>query len=285
MSQNDTSFVDRYGPWALVAGASEGVGAAFAHAVAERGVNVVLLARRQGALDDVAASIRADTGVDTRTVALDLAESGAMAAIAEATAGLELGLLMYNAGADPNYEPFLAGSVDVALGLVQRNCIVPMQLCHHVAGPMAARGTGGIILVSSGAGLVGAPNMVAYAASKAFDMVMAEALWAELHDQGVDVLGLVLGATDTPALRRLLARRGLLASPESTTPIPGAATAAEVAAAAIANLSNGPTFFMGEQLQEGARHLGGMARNDAVALMIQAGAGLMDTPIDTLPDA
>jgi short-subunit dehydrogenase len=145
---------------------------------------------------------------------------------------------------------------------------------------MAARGAGGIILVSSGAGLVGAPNMVAYGATKAFDMVMAEALWAELHDQGVDVLGLVLGATDTPALRRLLAQRGLLASPESTTPIPGAATAAEVAAAAIANLSNGPTFFMGEQLREGARALGGMARNDAVNVMIQAGAGLMDTPID-----
>ena len=124
----------------------------------------------------------------------------------EATADVEVGLVAYCAGADPNYEPFLANPVETALALVRRNCAVPVQVCHHFAGPMVARGRGGIVLVGSGAGLVGAPNMVAYGASKAFDMVMGEALWAELHDEGVDVLSLVLGVTDTPALRRLLAR-------------------------------------------------------------------------------
>jgi uncharacterized protein len=272
---NDTVFASRYGPWALVAGASEGVGAAFARAVAERGLNVVLLARRQSVLDDVAAAIRADTGVDTRVVAVDLAEEDAMASIMGATAGLDIGMVMYCAGADPNYEPFLANPVGTAVAMVRRNCSVPMQICHHFAGPMEARGRGGIVLVSSGAGLVGAPNMVAYAATKAFDMVMAEALWAELHDKGVDVLGLVLGVTDTPALRRLLARRGQLASPDDTSPIPGAATADEVAAEAIANLSNGPTWFVGDELREGAKHLGAMSRNDAVRVLIQLGAGVM----------
>src|SRR4051812_31874568 len=167
---NDSTFASRYGPWALVAGASEGVGAAFARAVAERGVNVVLLARRQTVLDEVAAAISRDTGVETRAVAVDLAGRDAMASVMDATKGLELGLVMYNAGADPNYAPFLDHPVETALAMVHRNCVVPMELCHRVAGPMAARGRGGIVLVSSGAGLVGAPNMVAYAATKAFDM-------------------------------------------------------------------------------------------------------------------
>ena len=281
MASDATAFADRYGPWALVAGASEGVGAAYARAVAERGLNVALLARRQEVLDEVAAGIGADTGVRTRAVAVDLAAQDAMARILAATAGLEIGMVMYCAGADPNYEPFLANPVDVSLAMVHRNCVVPLQICHHFARPMVARGKGGIVLVSSGAALAGGANMVAYSATKAFDMVMAEALWAELHDKGVDVLALVLGVTDTPALRRLLARRGNLASPDDTTPIPGAVTAADTAAEAIANLSNGPTWFVGEQLREGARMLGAMPRSEAVKIVLQLGGGIMSTRLNT----
>jgi len=277
MSAADVPFVERYGPWALVAGASDGVGEAYARAMAERGLDVVLLARRQGALDAVAASIRADTGVEARAVAVDLTSDDAMATVREATGGLDIGMVMYCAGADPNYEPFLANPVDVAVAMVQRNCVVPLQFCHHFGALMVARRRGGIVLLSSGAGMVGAANMVAYAASKAFDTVMAEALWAEWHDSGVDVLGLVLGATDTPALRRLLAQRGGLDGPDDTTPIPGASTPDEVVAEAIANLSNGPTWFVGEQLREGSRQLGAMARSDAVKVMLQHRGGLMDT--------
>ena len=280
MSDDDRSFAERYGPWALVLGVSDGVGAAYARAMAERGLNVVLLARRQTVLDEVAGAIAADTGVETRTLAVDLAEPEAMAAIAGGTAGLEVGMVMYCAGADPDYQPFLANSVDAALAMVQRNCTVPLQVCHHFAGPMVERGRGGIVLLSSGAGMVGGPNMVAYAASKAFDTVMAEALWAELHDQGVDVLGLVLGATDTPALRKLLAERSVLSSPDSTTPIPGASTVDEVVADAIANLADGPTWYVGDMLRDGAQALGGMPRNDAVRLMAEHGGTLMTTPLE-----
>ena len=275
MTVDDTAFVDRYGPWALVVGASDGVGAAYARAMADRGLDVVLLARRQGLLDEVAAAIRADTGVDARTVAVDLVADDAMATIIDATADLDVGMVMYNAGADPNYEPFLANPVDVALAMVQRNCVVPIQVCHHFAAPMEARGAGGIVLVSSGAGLVGAPNMVAYGATKAFDIVMGEALWAELHDKGVDVLSLVLGATDTPAFRRLLVKRGVLAGEDDALPIPGVTTPDEVVDDAIANLSNGPTWFVGEQLREGAQQLGAVARSDAVRLMTEH-ASMMD---------
>jgi len=140
----------------------------------------------------------------------------------------------------------------------------------------AVRNRGGIVLVSSGAALVGARRMVAYASSKAFDLVMGEALWAELHDSGVDVLSLVLGVTDTPALRRLLADRGNLASADDGTAIPGAATPEEVVAEALAHLGQGPTWFVGEMLREGSKHLGSMDRNDAVRLMREVGAGVMD---------
>lgn len=271
----DLAFADRYGPWALVAGASEGVGAAYAQAMAERGLNVVLLARREAALEKVAAAIHAETGVETRAVAVDLSEPDAMAKIVAATAGLEIGMVMYCAGGEANYEPFLANPVDVPLAMVQRNCVVPMQVCHHFAAPMAARGKGGIVLVSSAAGLGGAPNMVAYSATKAFDMVMAEALWAELHGQGVDVLALVMGATDTPALRRLMARRGSLSGPVDTTPVPGAATPQQAVAEAIANLSNGPTWFVGERLREAARKMSAMDRGEAVKVRVRHNDGIM----------
>ncbi len=96
---------------------------------------------------------------------------------------------MYCAGADPNFRPFLDQPVAAAESMVQRNCLAPLRLCHHFAAPMVARGRGGIVLFGSGAGFAGGPNMVAYGASKAFDMVFAEALWAELHGKGVDVVG------------------------------------------------------------------------------------------------
>ena len=267
------SFARRYGPWALVAGASDGVGAEFAHELARRGVNVALLARRQGVLDEVAASIRAASGVETRTVAVDLADPDATARVRAATAGLDVGFLVYCAGADPGHATLLDGPIESATSLVQRNCTAPLQMVHHFAPPMVARGRGGIVILGSAAGFAGAPNMVAYAASKAFDMVMAEALWAELHEQGVDVLGLILGLTDTPALRRLRASLGHDDAPDA--PLAGAATPQEVVREAFENLASGPTWIVGEPLREGMRYVGSLPRGEAVKLMIQASAATM----------
>lgn len=272
MAENQ-DFAASYGPWALIAGASEGVGAAFARAVAQRGVNVVLLARRQTVLDEVAADIRTQTGVEARTLAVDLAEPSAAATVAEATADLEIGLLMYNAGADPTYAPFLTTELAAAESLIHRNCVVPTQLCHHFGPAMAERGRGGIILVTSAAGFAGGPNMVAYGATKAFDMVFAESLWTELAPQGVDVLSLVLGETDTPALRRLRAARGEVDDPDQ--PLPGAATVAEVVEDAITKLPEGPSWIVGEQLRAGLSVLGSVSRNEAVGLMVQASRAAM----------
>ncbi|MDP7737714.1 SDR family NAD(P)-dependent oxidoreductase [Mycobacterium paragordonae] len=267
------TFAAKYGPWALVAGASDGLGAAFATGLAERGVNVVLLARRHEALKAVAASINSTTSVQTRTLAVDLTAPGASVAIAEATADLDIGFLVYCAGADPNFRPFLSSPVQAAETMVQRNCMVPVQLCHHFAAPMVERGRGGIVVFGSGAGFAGGPNMVAYAASKAFDMVFAEALWAELHDKGVDVLGLILGKTDTPALRELEYSRGQIASLDEVPP--GAVAVDDVIAEAFENLTSGPTWVVGEELRGAMQMLGSQPRNQAVELISAASASAM----------
>jgi short-subunit dehydrogenase len=267
------TFATKYGPWALVAGASDGLGAAFAAGLAERGVNVVLLARRQEMLDRVAAEINSRTSFETRTLAIDLAEQGAASAAAAATGDLDIGFLVYCAGADPNFQPFLANPIEAAEAVVQRNCMVPMQLCHHFAPPMVERGSGGIVIFGSGAGLAGCPNVVAYGASKAFDMVFAEALWAELHDKGVDVLGLILGKTNTPALRLLEHSRGQIGSPDDVPP--GAAAVDDVIAEAFENLTNGPTWIVGEDMRAAVPMMASLSRNQIVELMTQASAAAM----------
>jgi short-subunit dehydrogenase len=265
-------FSEQYGPWALVAGASEGVGAEFAERLAQRGLDVVLLARRQAVLDEVAAAIRSRHGVAARTLVVDLAEPDAAARVLAGVADLEIGFFAYCAGADPDYQPFLSASLGAAESMVHRNCKVPMQLCHHLARPMVERARGGIVIFGSGAGFAGAPNMVAYAATKAFDMVFAEALWSELKPKGIDVLGLILGETDTPALRRLRHDRGL-AGPDE--PVQGAASAQEVVDDAFAYLAKGPTRLANKQMRRAFRLLFPLPRRVLVRLLSKAGQRTM----------
>lgn len=266
-------FAERYGPWALVAGASDGVGAAFAEALAQRGIDVVLLSRRESVLADLASTLHDRFGVQTRVLAVDLASEDAAATVVDGTRDLEVGMLVYCAGADPDFKPFLSQPVAAAEAMLRRNSLVPMQLSHHFGQGMVARGRGGIVLFGSGAGFAGGPNMVAYSATKAFDMVFAEALWTELHDKGVDVLGLILSKTDTPALRRLEHSRGTISSldqrPKDT------ASVDEVIAEAFDNLTNGPTWIVGEDMRAAAQMMGSISRNDAVRFIMQASAAAM----------
>lgn len=244
------TFAGKYGPWALIAGASEGVGAAFAAELAARGLNIVLVARRESVLDEVAEAVEASSNVQTRTLAVDLSEDSASERIASATADLDIGLLVYCAGADSEIMPFLDNTLSAAEGMLHRNCLVPIQLTHHFGQAMVGRGRGGIVLLSSGAAFVGAPNMATYCATKAFDMVFTEALWSELRDHGVDALGVVLGTTDTPSLRRIRQARRL-AGPDE--PIRGAASPEEVVAAALADLGRTPTCMAGRQIRWASR--------------------------------
>ncbi len=270
-----TDIAQKYGPWALLVGASDGVGALFADRLAGEGVNVVLVARRQNLLDEVAAGIRERTNAETRTFAVDLLDPDASQRIIEATDDLEIGMLVYCAGGDPNYQPFLANPVSAAEDLLQRNCLVLMRLCHHFAGQMVERHRGGIVNFTSGAALAGGRNMVAYGGTKAFDMVFTEGLWAELHDKGVDVLGLVLGMTDTPALRKLEFERGRLASVDEVPE--GAVTAASVVDEAFANLGSGPTIATGDDVRMAFELFKSMSRSEVVRLIMQMSTEVMGT--------
>jgi short-subunit dehydrogenase len=221
-------FSKRYGPWAVVAGASDGIGASVARLLGDRGVNVVMVARRSATLEEAATTVASET----RTLVLDLSDPQATSELAAATADLEVGLLVYNAGADPNASRFLDKSVDVWNDLVVRNCTTVVGTSHHFAGIMRQRGRGGIVLVTSGAAWAGGSHLAVYGASKAFDLVLAESLWAELSPAGVDVLGMVLGPTDTPAFRKILHGRQL----------DGMADPDDVARDMLDNVANGPTF-------------------------------------------
>jgi short-subunit dehydrogenase len=249
-------FSERYGPWAVVAGASEGVGASVARLLGERGVNVMLVARRQPVLDEVAATVR----TETRTVTLDLSDADADQALMAATDGLEVGLLVYNAGADPYSSQFLDQPLESWAGLVRRNVDTVLGACYRFGGTMVERGRGGIVLVTSGAAWAGGAYMAAYSASKAFDLNLGEGLWAELEPLGVDVLSMVLGATDTPAFRRVLHGREF----------EGMADPDDVAREMLDHIGDGPTW------PPDGSPFGPLPRREAVDLMSQGSAFLAE---------
>jgi len=232
------SFGERYGPWAVVAGASEGTGRAFARKVASNAVPCILIARRADPLASLAEAIRAESGIVCTTAAIDLASPDALDQIIAAVGDREVGLFVSNAGADTQGARFFDRDLDIWLEHVRRNVMTTMSCCYHFGKLMRARRKGGLLLVNSGACYGGASFMAAYSASKAFTLNLGESLWAELRPHGVDVLNLVLGRTDTPAFRALLAEKGLpvpsdLASPEA------------VAEIGLARLTEGPVHNWG----------------------------------------
>lgn len=202
-------FAARYGHWALIAGASEGTGASFARQLAEKGFNLILVARREGPLERLAGELRDAHGVECITASVDLSGQDAVERMREAAAGREVGLLILNAGADPNGSMFLDNDIANWDELAMRNVMTVMRACHRFGQAMRKRGRGGILIVGSGACYSGMPGISIYGATKAFDLVFAESLWAELKPHGVDVLSYIIGRTDTPAHRELMEARDM----------------------------------------------------------------------------
>jgi short-subunit dehydrogenase len=192
-----SSLTERYGPWAAVAGASTGLGAAFADELARRGMNVVLMARRTALLEETAAGLRERHGVSVRAVTVDLAAPDLWDGVSAATDDLEIGMLVYNAMLDPTGR-FLDVPLEQHLRAIAVNCSAPTILTHELGRRMANRGRGSIVWVSSTAALQGVKVFASYGAGKAYGLILAEGLWDELREQGVDVLAYVVGATATP---------------------------------------------------------------------------------------
>jgi short-subunit dehydrogenase len=259
MSDGSPSFSDRYGPWALVLGASHGIGASFARQIAERGVNVVLVARALAALQETADEIRSASGVDVRAVSVDLTAPTMLDDLVRGTEDLDLGLVVYNAGGTDAIGRFVEGPASRPAMIVQLNCVGPVQVCHHFGGRLLERGRGGIILMSSLGGTCGTAGTATYSASKAFDLILAEGLWAELHPKGVDVLGLVVGTTNTPTF--------MVGAPRiDPDDFPGM-EADDVAREGLENLANGPTWVAGDENRAAFDALRAMPRVDAVLAM------------------
>src|SRR5215831_2075345 len=192
-----------YGDWALIAGASEGVGASFAHKLARAGFNLVLVARRTELLTNLSQKIRAQNGIEVRTLSLDLKASDVLERIRMVTDDVEIGVLIFNASdLDTMRGSFVDRALDNILASVRVTVVSQTVLVHHFGSRMAARGRGGIILVGSLSGNAGMPLQATYCAAKAYTQILAESLWCELRGRGVDVLSLVLGSTDTPARKR-----------------------------------------------------------------------------------
>lgn len=219
----------------MVAGGSEGVGAEFAFQLAQAGINLVLIARKPGPLRDTADRCR-ESGVRVRELALDLTAADAVALIDEATSDLEVGLLIYNAGANTASVEFLDGDPAAFGRVLDLNVRTPLALIQHFGRQMRARRRGGLLLVGSLTGYLGSARQTVYGGAKAFTRIYAEGLWLELRDFNVHVLELVLGVTRTPAMARV----GL------NFDVPGLQVSdpAEVAREELDQLSRGPVHVI-----------------------------------------
>jgi short-subunit dehydrogenase len=226
-------FAEKYGPWALIAGASEGIGAAFSRALAKRGVNLVLVARRLEPLRALESEIAGLAPVQVRCLPLDLAHADAAERLEAELADLDVGLVVYNAALAPR-GPFLEIPLADQLTAIDVNVRGPLATAHRFGRRLAARGRGAIVLLSSLTAFQGSPFVATYGATKSFLLTLAEGLWFELAPHGVDVLAVCAGATRTPNYLR-----------HAKGKAPGELEADQVADEALARLGRGPLVIPG----------------------------------------
>jgi short-subunit dehydrogenase len=278
VNRHTKGFNQSYGPWAVVAGASEGLGAAYAEALAGRGLDLVLVARRGELLQALAGRLKEKYGINVRTLALDLSKPEAAGQIACETQSLEVGLLVYNA-AYSAVGPFFEHTLDDHLREVDTNIRTPLGLVHEFGARMLAAGHGGIILMSSLSAFQGSAYISAYSASKAFNVILAEGLWEEWRREGVDVLVCVAGAIRTPNF--------LASSPQHTGRISDATLEpAAIVKEALAALGRKPTVIPGRFNRLSSfvmRHL--LSRQAAVRLMGNVLRGMYVHAETNLPEA
>ncbi len=219
-----------FGPWAVVTGASSGIGKEFAQQLAASGLNLVLVARRLSALEALGSELARTFGIRYRTVELDLSRDDFLEQIEEATHDLDIGLVISNAGAMLAGD-FLTIDQQSWQQFLRLNVKAHLDLAHHFGHHLAQRKRGGLLLVSSTAGLQGIPFSAEYAAAKAYVLTLGEALHIEFQKKGVHVTVLLPGATDTP----MLAASGLSPDKLPVKPLSTKQCVAEGLAALSAN--------------------------------------------------
>ena len=256
-------FKEKYGPYALVAGGSYGLGGAYAEALAKRGLNLVLLARGKERLESTAARLKEQYSVNVISFAVDLAD---YEKTKKFISGLDvsIGLLVYNAAHAPIGLFENTGEDQLALAAAV-NVRAPLLLSKLLSAPMIKNRQGGIVLMSSLAGVQGSPKLAAYAATKAFNAILAEGLWKELRPHGIDVIGCCAGAILTPGYKQA----------EKKKTAPGTLAAEEVAEQTLRALGRGPLVIPGP-LNQFVRFLMArlLPRRAAINIMAQNTGGL-----------
>ena len=196
-------------------------------------MNLLLLARRADVLGEVARRIRGGRGVEVRSLPIDVADPGVASALVDAASDLEIGVLVYNAAYSP-IGNFLDVPQEELLQVVDVNVRAPIVFIHTLVPAMLGRRRGAVVLMSSLAGLQGSPRIATYAASKAFNTILAEGLWGELNQNGIDVLASCAGAIRTPGY-----------ADTSTREAPGTLNPADVVQHTLASLGRGPRVVPG----------------------------------------
>jgi short-subunit dehydrogenase len=202
------------------------------------GIALVLVARNPDPLAETAQKVREESGVEVRTLALNIAKDDMLDKIRSVTDDLEVGLLVHNVGGAPYPGFFVEGSMKAALNAVRANPLAFTTLALHFGKPMADRGRGGILMIGAMTGNAGCYMLSTYPASKSFNQILCETLWSELQPRGVDVLAFPIGSTDTPARRR----SGVVMSPDGVPVL----SSEQVAQEALEQLPNGPVYVSPE---------------------------------------
>ena len=229
----------KYGSTALVAGASEGIGAAFATWLAAEGMDLVLIARRLHPLQQLADLLENKYNVNLNCIACDLSGINSTQKIEEALNGREISLLIYNAALS-YIGPFIKNSAENHIQAAQVNMITPLKMVHLFGEKMITRGKGAVILMTSLVGLQGSGYLTVYAATKAFNRILAESLWYEWKNSGVDVLACCAGATATPGFKNTYPEKTGFFTPRVLDP-------EEVVLECFRNLGKKPSFITGRE--------------------------------------
>lgn len=224
--------VEKYGTWALIVGGSEGIGAACARQLAEQRFNIILTARKTEPLQTLAEELR-QSGAEVRYASVDLSQADALEKTRAVTDDVEIGLMLYLAGANNTRGNFLELDPAIYRSVIAINVVGQTEFTRHYGGLMHARGRGGIVLAGSLSNFCGSATVAAYTGSKAFSRVFAESLWLECAEMNIDVLHVVVGYTDTPAMRRLGLDTRTAQTPE------------DAARETLASIANGPLLFLG----------------------------------------
>jgi len=228
---------EKYGRTALVAGASEGIGAAFSEFLAKEGIDLILIARKKLELQQFADKLAHKYAIHTMCLSVDLSESDAIEKISAEIKGQEINLVVYNAALS-HIGPFINNSDEDNLKIARANMMTPLKMVHLVGQRMIAHGKGAIIFMSSLAGFQGSAYLALYAATKAFIRILSEGLWYEWKNRGVDVIACCAGATSSPNYLRT--------QPESTGFFaPRILSPDEVVMECFMNLGRKPSFIPG----------------------------------------